>query len=303
MPGRLVAWVGFVFPREITLPERVTSDLHSVSVKGIRTVYWECGSGSVLLLVHGMFGDHLDWEPVLAPLAARHRVLAVDLPGFGESEKPDVDYSAEFFVTALAELLDHLSVRRATLVGNSFGGILASRFALARPDRVERLVLVSGARKFSEEEQTFIRQRMSRENLLRLTPEVNQQMFAPIFAKDGPAQGRYFAKQNAKLKRADYPEYARAMTRSIEAALTAYRPERLGEIRCPVLLLWGQQDAVIPQHHARDALAQLKDGTLVVLPGCGHAPQLEDPGAFVAAIEEFFRTSEPYSCGPASEEG
>ena len=266
-------------------------------------VYWERGSGPVILLVHGMFGDHLDWEPVLAPLAVRHRVLAVDLPGFGASEKPDASYSAEFFVTALAELLDHVSVRRATLVGNSFGGILASRFALAHAPRVERLILVSGARKFSEEERNFSRERMSREILLRLTPEVNRQMFAPIFAKEGPAQERYLAKQNAKLTRADYPEYARAMARSIETALTAYYPERLGEIRCPVLLLWGQQDAVIPQHHARDALAQLKYGTLVVLPGCGHAAQIDDPGAFVAAIEEFFRNSEPYSCGPTPEIG
>jgi len=295
VPGRLVAWVGFVFPREITLPERVTSDLHSVSVQGTRVVYWERGSGPVILLVHGMFGDHLDWEPVLELLAVRHRVLAVDLPGFGESEKPDENYCAEFFVAAIAEFLDQVSVRRATLVGNSFGGILALRFALAHPDRVERLILVSGVREFSEEERTFTRQRMSRENLLRLTPEVNQQLFAPIFAKDGPAQRRYFAKQDAKLKRADYPEYARAMARSIETALTAYQPNRLGEIVCPTMLLWGEQDAVIPPDHVRSAMSQLKSGTLQLLSGCGHAPQIDDPKAFLDAIEGFLSKSEPFS--------
>jgi pimeloyl-ACP methyl ester carboxylesterase len=285
------------------LPERITSDLHSVSVQGSRVVYGDRGDGPVLLLVHGMFGDHLDWEPVLVPLAARHRVLAVDLPGFGGSDKPDANYSTEFFLAALAEFLDRIAVRRATLAGNSFGGILATRFALAHADRVERLILVSGVREFNEEERNFTRARMSRENLLGLTPEVNQLMFAPIFAKEGPAQERYLAKQNAKLLRADYPEYARAMARSVETALTAYQPERLGEMRCPVLLLWGQQDVVIPPDHARHALAQLKNGTLVVLPGCGHAPQLDDPEAFVAAIEEFFRKSEPYSCCLNPEEG
>ena len=258
-------------------------------------VYWERGDGPVLLLVHGMFGDHLDWEPVLEPLAIRHRVLALDLQGFGESEKPDVDYSAEFFVAAMASFLDQVAVQRATLVGNSFGGILATRFVLAHPDRVEGLILVSGAREFSEAQRAVARQRFTRENLLRLTPELNRLMFAPIFAKVGPAQERYLARQNAKLKGADYAEYASAMARAIETAVTAYLPDRLGEIACRTLLLWGEQDTVIPQSEARKAIARLKRGTLVLLPGCGHTPQLDDPEAFVRAIEGFLRQSEPLS--------
>ncbi|MBI3670514.1 MAG: alpha/beta fold hydrolase [Acidobacteria bacterium] len=269
--------------------ERVTPDLFALRVQGTRVVCYERGDGPVLLLIHGMFGDHLDWEPALEPLARDHRVLAPDMPGFGESEKPDRNYSAEFFVAALIELLDRLGIERVTLVGNSFGGIVSVRVALAHPGRVERLVLVSGLREFNEQERSTARQRLTCETLLALTPGMHRLMFAPIFAQAGPIQERYFEKQDAKLSRPDYPNYARALARSIETALTAYSTQQLDEIRCPTLLLWGDLDAVIPVKEACSALPRLMQGELVVLPGGGHALQLDLPQAFVRAVESFVR--------------
>jgi len=271
------------------MPNRLTSDLFALQVQGTRMVYWDRGRGPVLLLIHGMFGDHLDWEPVLEPLARHQRVLAVDLPGFGESDKPDRAYTTEFFVAALVDLLDRLQIERATVVGHSFGGIVALQMARAQPERVKRLILVSSLREFSEEACAAARQRFSRKALLALTPEADRQMFAPIFAKAGPVQERYFAKQNAKLERSDYPDYTRALVRSIETALTAYSPAQLGEIRCPTLLLWGDKDSVIPVEVARQALPRLAQAELVVLAGGGHALQLDVPEAFVRAVEEFLR--------------
>src|ERR1051326_4820043 len=80
---------------------------------------YERGTGRPLLLIHGQFGDHLDWEPVLQPLSERYRVIAPDLPGFGDSSKPDASYSAEFFTRHLKLLLDALGVDRAAVAGNS----------------------------------------------------------------------------------------------------------------------------------------------------------------------------------------
>lgn len=275
------------------MPERVALDLFALQVQGTRIVYWDRGRGPVLLLIHGMFGDHLDWEPVLELLPQHHRVLAVDLPGFGESGKPDRAYTAEFFVAVLVDLLNRLQVDRATVLGNSFGGLVALHMARACPERVERLILVSSLREFPEEERAAARQRFSQEALLALTPEANRQMFATIFAQAGPVQERYFAKQNAKLKRADYPDYTRSLVRSIDTALTAYSPALLAEIRCPTLLLWGDKDNVIPVEVARQALPRLAQAELVVLPGGGHALQLDVPEAFVRAVEEFLRKTSP----------
>src|SRR5262249_53641232 len=98
-----------------------------------------------VVLIHGLTATHRYWKQNLDALAARHRVIALDLPGFGRSHKPDADYSIDFFVDALFGLLDGLGVARAALVGNSMGGHIAMAAALAAPLRVHKLVLVDPA--------------------------------------------------------------------------------------------------------------------------------------------------------------
>ena len=188
------------------MPQVFSRRVHSNKI-----VFFDQGKGSVLVLIHGMFGDHLDWEPVLAPLAKCHRVIAVDLPGFGGSDKPARQYTAEFFVDTLHDLLLQLEVARATLVGNSFGGQIAMLYTLRHPQKVERLILVGsmGLRQFSPEEQQAAYQRLSEAVIAALTPEANELMFAPIFAKASENRLRYLQKQNAKLKWPDYPAYVR----------------------------------------------------------------------------------------------
>lgn len=255
----------------------------------LRLVYCDLGAGPAVVLLHGMFGDHLDWEPVLAPLARRFRVIGVDLPGFGDSSKPDRAYTGEHFAENLAGLLTALGLDRAALVGNSFGGEIALLTALRYPERVERLVLVStgGFRRIPEAEQQEIRRRYNEATLAQLTPEMHRLMFAPIFVRHGEQWERYLARQDAKLQRPDLPAYARALARSIELAMSLYLLDRLPAIGCPTLLLWGSDDRVIPVELARQALPQLPRGELVLLPGCGHAPQLDCPEAFVRALEAF----------------
>lgn len=252
-------------------------------------VYFDCGTGPVVVLIHGMFGDYLDWEPVLLPLSKRHRVIAVDLPGFGASDKPDRSYTVEFFTETLHELLHELGVGRAMLVGNSFGGEIAILYTLEYPADINHLILVDsgGFRHVPEEEQLDIAQRFNEDTLLALTPESKRQMLIPVLARASEQRERYLEKQTAKLKREDYPAYARAIVRSVQLAMSLYLLDRLPEITCPTLLLWGGEDQVIPLELARQALEKLPCGQLTVLPGCGHAPQLDCPEAFVRAVEGF----------------
>ena len=98
--------------------------LKTVRIEGIDIQLYDRGSGEPLLLLHGMFGDCFDWEPVLEPLSRGYRVNAVDLPGFGGSGKPDVECTGEFFVRHIDALLHQLGVNKVTIVGNSLGGIL-----------------------------------------------------------------------------------------------------------------------------------------------------------------------------------
>jgi len=260
-----------------------------LEVGASRIACFDRGEGDALLLIHGMFGDHLDWEPVLEPLSRRHRVVAPDLPGFGDSEKPDCEYTEEIFTSALEGLLSGLEIQRATVVGNSFGGILAQIFALRCPERVDRLILVGsgGFRRRSTEEGRTALERFNEQTIRAMTPELIRQIFAPVFARQSPERERYIERQIGKLARPDYPAYARAIERSIQLALRLYTLDRLAEIRVPVLLLWGEKDLPVPLAEAQLALAQLRHGRLEVFAGCGHAPQLEDPAAFVRAVEAF----------------
>ena len=251
--------------------------------------YLDAGSGRPLLLLHGMFGDHLDWAPVIEPLSQRFRVLAVDLPGFGDSEKPDADYDGSLFVSAIRGLLAHLQLARVTLVGNSFGGLLALLFTLEDPQSVDALVLVGsgGLQAFDEAARERAARLFSESSLQALTPAMQNAMFSPVFAADSEARQRYLDKQNAKLGREDFHAYTRALARTIRFVMQTSCHERLPDIPCRTLLLWGERDTVIPAEVAVRAAGKIPRCRVKLLAGCGHAPQLDCPGAFTRAIEEF----------------
>jgi abhydrolase domain-containing protein 6 len=263
--------------------------VHEIVVAGISTAYYERGEGPPLILVHGMFGDFTDWETVLELLSRNFRVIAPDLPGFGRSGKPDVDYNADLFVRWMEALVVVLGVDKATMVGNSFGGEVVILYALAHPERVRRLVLVSsgGLRSYGEDERALLREKFSIENLKTVTPKVHEFLFRPVFAEKGAAWQRYLQKQNAKLARTDHEAYARSLHRSMNLAFSLYFDEELRRLWMPVLLVWGDRDIVFPIPLAERALTKLRHGEFVLLERAGHAPQLEDPEGFAAAVERF----------------
>ncbi|MCU1307873.1 MAG: alpha/beta hydrolase fold protein [Acidobacteriaceae bacterium] len=252
--------------------------------------YYDNGQGPVLLLVHGMFGDFADWEPVLEPLSKNYRVIAIDLPGFGASSKPNVDYTAEFFVGAIHSFLDELNIAKATLVGNSFGGIVCMLFAIRFPEQVENLVLIDsgGFQDWTDEEKRDAQIRFRKDNLRRLTPEKHQQIFSSLFVKGASAiSAAYIKKQDAKLLRSDFEQYIHAINSSVQLALEPALLNRLPEISSRTLLLQGQQDNVLPLHWAQGAVRKFPNARLHVLPDCGHVPQLESGPEVVRLITEF----------------
>lgn len=273
----------------MTLLQDTTGFVRTRTIGSETINYYERGSGTPLILIHGMFGDYLDWEPVLEPLSVGHRVIAVDLPGFGTSSKPRRVYSAQFFVSTLDEFFRQLGIGNVILAGNSFGGQIAMLYALAHPASVTKLVLVNsgGFKKYSEEEKAQIESRFSENVLAGLTPQINALLFAGVFTRPSEMSVRYLEKQNTKLQRPDFSAYVYALVNSIQLALSTCLLDRLPELRCPTLLVWGDSDQVLPVAQAETAVKRLPFGELKRIPGCGHAPQMECPASFLEAVQPF----------------
>ena len=262
--------------------------LKQQDVGGLKINYFEDGTGPNLVLLHGMFGDHLDWAPVLEPLASKFHVVAPDLPGFGRSDKPDVDYSGKFFVDSLHRLFDSAGLTDLTLAGNSFGGQIALLYTLCHPARVSNLVLVNsgGFREVTEADRAMARAMLSQDDLLAMPPAMASLLFARVFVKEIPEKQRYIAKQMAKLKEPDYPEYVRALVRSMDLSMATNLLEELSRIKCPVLILSGTEDTLVPTEQAREAARRLPRATLQIMEGSGHVPQLEEPQEFVRLVTD-----------------
>jgi pimeloyl-ACP methyl ester carboxylesterase len=238
-----------------------------------------------------MFGDFLDWEPVLEPLAQSYRVIALDLPGFGNSGKPAREYTGDFFVDVLHELFTSLKLKEVILAGNSFGGQIAILYALRHPKMVAKMILVDsgGFRLIPKEEASMVAARFGAPVIAAITPEIHALLFASVFAQTGAASQYYVQRQNKKLQRQDYPAYAESLAANIRLSMSSYLLDRLAEIKCPTLLVWGEQDLVLPAEQARQALAKLVHGELKIIPGCGHAPQLECGRDFLRALQPFLQ--------------
>ena len=117
----------------------------TATVYGAKIHYLEAGSGPAVILLHGLGGDGSNWAPTIAPLAAKFRVLVPDQIGFGRSDKPLLNYRVGTLVDFLDGFMKQVGVERASLVGNSLGGFAAAAYALAHPEKVDRLVLVDAA--------------------------------------------------------------------------------------------------------------------------------------------------------------
>ncbi len=291
-----VAPAGQPSPRlSAPVPDETLSHASFRQVDSECIFYFQRGAGPPLILLHGMFGDFLDWEPVLEPLSRAFRVIAPDLPGFGQSSKPRRGYTADFFLAILREFLCQLGIERAAWMGNSFGGQLAILRTLREPETVDRLVLVAsgGFRCYTEEEKKAIEERFSEAALAALTPGIQSILFSPLFVGNPRAAARYLERQNAKLARADFPAYAGALASAIRLALSTCLLDRLEEIPCPTLLVAGEADPVVPVEAVRQARQRLRRGQIEILPGCAHAPQLECPGEFVQAVLPFLSDPHP----------
>ena len=276
----------------------MATEAQSVEIDGLPIRYLAAGEGQPLVLLHGAGDNSLDWRWVLPVLARKHRVYAPDLPGSPDSARPAADYSPAFFERFVAAFVDALGIGRATFIGNSLGGLVALRFALSEPARVTALVLVDSAGLGRAVNPAF-----TSVNVPGLGEAAIPFWRSPVGAYHR-AWGRtalLFAHPPRTVPREWLAEQCRMALSPgyLEAHMTVLRAlvsplgqrevlvDRLPSLKIPTLVVWGARDRVFPESQAREAVARLPEGSLALIPDCGHMPHVECPERFLAALGEF----------------
>jgi pimeloyl-ACP methyl ester carboxylesterase len=276
--------------------------LQHVSIHGHSVGYRRGGSGQKILLIHGLAGSSKTWDDVI-PLVTPHAdVIAVDLLGHGESAKPTGDYSLGAFASGLRDFLSILGIESVTIVGHSFGGGVAMQLAYQHPNLVDRLVLV-GSGGLGREVSWLLR-------LLTLPGAEYVMPFAfpkPLVDRATDV-GRHLGRRNIRSPRlaemwraysslagaTNRKAFVRTMRGVIEpTGQTVNASDRLYlAAHVPTMIVWGDQDGIIPVTHAHAAHELIPTSRLEIMKGIGHFPHVEQPGAFADLLVDFVESTE-----------
>jgi pimeloyl-ACP methyl ester carboxylesterase len=254
------------------------------------------GSGTPLLFIHGLSGCWQNWLENIPFFAREHRVLAVDLPGFGQSEMPEKAISISGYADTIDALMTELDIETAQIIGNSMGGFIGAETAIRHSDRVERLVLVAAAGLSIEHVRT------ERKKGLRHRAENVAFFYLGWLASQSDVVARRRRLRTAlMLLVAAHPEkLPPALT--IEQVSGSGKPgfsdaldamcdyplrDRLQHISCPTFIVWGDKDRLVPVRDAAVFEELIPDARSVVYQDTGHVPMMERPARFNADVDAF----------------
>ena len=271
----------------------------SIDVGGTRVNYVEMGPAEAerdpctLVFVHGLSGCWQNWLEQLPHFSRRHRVVALDLPGFGDSPTPPWEVSISAYGRLVLEFADALDLGDCAVVGNSMGGFIAAETAIAQPGHFEKIVLCSAAG-------------VSTVQMRRRPTAMVARMLAAAAPLTFRLQTRTFRRPKARSRAfaavLDRPELIRPeflwelytggnRGSAFADALTSLAGydilDRLEEVEVPTLIVWGRQDQIVPSRDALEFHHRLSNSRLEVFDRCGHLPMAERPVRFNRVLEQF----------------
>jgi len=270
--------------------------LKDVTLRGRRTHYLDIGDGPAVVLVHGVASAWAAWFCNISELAIDHRVIAVDLPGFGRSDGLTGPVTIRHYVEALVELLDHLEVGDVRMVGHSFGGIVAQQFASRKPERTTALVLVASGASLGVAQETIFRGLAVGSALLNPVPR--KLLRRAVFGAMAMAPLRQvligLAVHNPAVVSPEMAAHmmsaaccSRGTAAAIIAALEALRLQDLRPTACPTLVVGGGRDRLVSEASLRYSAAAIPGARVEILQDVGHIPMFECPSEFNALLRSF----------------
>lgn len=267
----------------------------NIVVDGVRLAYRDQGRGMPVIFIHGTPSHSYEWRDVVPHVeAGGFRAVTYDLLGYGRSERPvDRDTSVAAQTDLLAHLLDALDIDRADIVAHDIGGAIGLRFAVARPERVRRLMVIDSVSYDSWPSPTWRRiidehlddcMSMSQEAFDDLLTRQLAMTVADASLMTGDVLRSYLAPHRSALGRASFFEH---QVRHYDAKYTEEISDALGRLTMPVRLLWGEEDQWQPLRYARRLSDAIPDADLVTVPDAGHFLMEDAPERVVDEIRNF----------------
>jgi pimeloyl-ACP methyl ester carboxylesterase len=268
--------------------------MQSTQVYGQTVRYHDVGAGPVLILLHGIASTaFLDWGKIIEALAVTHRILAIDQIGFGSSDKPSVEFRIQTFVDFLGEFLRQQKVEKFSLAGVSFGGWVAAQYAIQalRPDDPAKL-----ADKLPIPDKLLLCDAAGLRQDVPTGPFIAMSLPGSVAAQKASLEALVYDQSLANDEVARHAFISRLAAndgltiRSLADSLSRsseWVNDKLHFITIPTLVVWGAEDRIIPLARGREFAASIPGAKLVVIEKCGHAPMVEKPTDFLAAVKAF----------------
>jgi pimeloyl-ACP methyl ester carboxylesterase len=302
--GAVIAWKMLTRARGVNWKEAADNihhvkNSHFVEVDGATVHYQEFGdkTNPTLLLIHGYTASTYVWKTVAPMLAdANFHVVAVDLLGFGYSDKPaQFDYTIASQARMIERFMNRLGIGKATIIGSSYGGAVASTLALDYAERVEKLVLVGAVCNDEVLENPILKLAAIPVLGEVLTPfMLDSKLLSKRRMKKTLAPDSHHLITNERVESVIRPLKAKDAHHSVLASARNWDANRIQEdahlINQPTLLIWGENDTVIPIHNGQCLYDSVLNSRLVILKNCGHLPQEEKPQKFVELVSDFCRS-------------
>ncbi len=258
-----------------------------IKINSINTFYRELGSGEILLLIHGM-GGSLVFDEVIKPLSAKFRVIVIDLPGFGNSDKPRIDYTIEFYSAFMRDFCAALNLERIHLVGLSLGGMIAADFASKQPEKVVNHFLAGSAglksvtnclnNEIAFKVFSFFMEYFVFSNRLALRKFQTGSFYNPKRIPKSVFDAFYnFLKM---------PGAKEAWFSTLKNVLKIDRSffEKLKKIKTNTVIIWGSDDRTFPVYIAEEFKKHIAGSKLVIIQECGHTLTVEKADEFCSII-------------------
>jgi pimeloyl-ACP methyl ester carboxylesterase len=254
-----------------------------LQIDGNKIRYLESGdSEKTLVLIHGLGASAERWDQVIPLFADEFRVVVPDLVGFGYSDKPLVDYTTEFFSKFLEKFFVESDIKRPNLIGSSLGGQIVAEYATSHSQDIEKLILVSPSG-----------------TMEKSTPALDAYIMAALYPNEQSAKNAFELMEgaghnvhekivNGFVERMRLPNAKLAfMSTLLGIKNSELIISKLQTISVPTLIIWGENDPVIPIHYADSFVSTIRDCRFFRMDGCGHTPYVQFPHAFASKVLEF----------------